>query len=129
MDTNLIETSGRTRRRRHSAAFKASLVAACQQPGMSMAAVALANGLNANMLRKWVTDAEGYSRPVRGDAGSVREATVQAATPGFIQLSESSRAEPSLIRVEIQRSGTTINVSWPSSAAPECGAWLCELLK
>ncbi|MGD9636907.1 MAG: transposase [Lautropia sp.] len=54
MDTNLIASPGRNRRRRHSAKFKASVIAACQQPGMSMAAVALANGLNANMLRKWV---------------------------------------------------------------------------
>ena len=35
------------------------MIEACRRPGVSIAAIALANGLNANMLRKWVIDAEG----------------------------------------------------------------------
>ena len=42
----LIET-GRRRHRRHSALFRAEAVGACQQPDVSIAAVALARGLNA----------------------------------------------------------------------------------
>ena len=49
---------GRRRRRIHSDAFKANAVALCMQPGMSMAAVAMANGINANLLRRWVRIAE-----------------------------------------------------------------------
>ena len=49
----VIET-GRRRRRSHSAHFKAEAVGACQQPGISIAAVALARGLNAAMLHRWV---------------------------------------------------------------------------
>ena len=41
---------GRRRRRTHSAEFKADAVAACMQPGMSMAAVAQSRGVNANLL-------------------------------------------------------------------------------
>ncbi len=41
------------RRRTHSAEFKARLVQTCRQPGVSSAAVALAHGLNANLLRRW----------------------------------------------------------------------------
>jgi hypothetical protein len=48
----------RRRRRRHSAGFKAEAVAACLQPGVSIAAVALSRGLNANLLRRWVVEAE-----------------------------------------------------------------------
>ena len=44
-------TSGR-RRRTHSGEFKARVVEACRQPGISMASVALANGINANLLRR-----------------------------------------------------------------------------
>lgn len=43
-------TPGR-RRRVHSAEFKAQAVQASQQPGVSMAAVAMAHGINANLLR------------------------------------------------------------------------------
>nr|WP_282598189.1 transposase [Acidovorax sp. JG5] len=42
----------------HSDEFKANAVASCMQPGISMAAVAMANGINANLLRRWVQAAE-----------------------------------------------------------------------
>jgi transposase len=45
---------GRRRRRVHSDEFKANAVAACQQVGVSIAAVAMAHGINANLLRRWV---------------------------------------------------------------------------
>ena len=41
-------------RRTHSPEFKAQVLAACRQPGASIAAVALAHGLNANVVRKWL---------------------------------------------------------------------------
>ena len=40
-------------RRVHSAQLKAAVLAACNEPGASISAVALANGLNANLVRKW----------------------------------------------------------------------------
>jgi transposase len=42
------------RRRRHSAEFKAQVVKASMQPGISIAAVALHYRLNAHLLRRWV---------------------------------------------------------------------------
>ena len=55
MDTKaLVSAPGRRRSRRHSPEFKAQVIAACLQPGVSIAAVAQANGLNANFLRTWV---------------------------------------------------------------------------
>src|SRR4029453_6966754 len=38
--------------------FKAHVVAACMQPGVSIAAVAMANGVNANLARRWVDQGE-----------------------------------------------------------------------
>lgn len=43
-------------RRRHSAEFKAKVLAACNEPGASVAAVALAHDLNANLVHKWRRD-------------------------------------------------------------------------
>ncbi|WP_145747836.1 transposase [Variovorax beijingensis] len=54
---NTIETTvkgDRRRRRRHTDEFKANLVGACSRPGVSIASVALANGINANLLRRWI---------------------------------------------------------------------------
>jgi transposase-like protein len=44
------------RRGRYSNEFKRNAIDACKQPGVSTAAVALANGLNANLLRRWISD-------------------------------------------------------------------------
>ena len=45
-----------TQRRQHERSFKAELVAKCLVPGASVAAVALAGGVNANLLFKWRRD-------------------------------------------------------------------------
>ena len=44
--------------RRHSEEFRARVIELARQPNTSVAAVALANGLNANMLRRWVRESE-----------------------------------------------------------------------
>jgi len=42
------------RRVRYNEDFKRQVVTTCPKPGTSTAAVALANGLNANLLRRWM---------------------------------------------------------------------------
>lgn len=44
------------KRQRHSPQFKQQVVAACAEPGASVAGIALAHGLNANILRKWIRE-------------------------------------------------------------------------
>lgn len=43
-----------TSRRRHGAELKAKVLAACDEPGASVAAVARAHDLNANLVHKWL---------------------------------------------------------------------------
>ena len=40
-------------RRHHSDEFKAQVLAACDEPGASISGIALAHGLNANLVHKW----------------------------------------------------------------------------
>ena len=129
MDTSSVAIAGRRQRRRHSPEFKASVIEACRRPGVSIAAIALANGLNANMLRKCVIDAEGLEvaseaqqEQVAADAG----AQFIALIPPAANMPSSTQRE---IRIEVQRGSTAIKISWPSEAASECGAWLRELLR
>ena len=46
-------------RRYFSKAHKEAVIAKCIAPGASLAAVALANGFNANLVRKWVRERRG----------------------------------------------------------------------
>ena len=118
---------GRRRRRRHSAEFRAEAVRACQQPGVSVAAIALARGLNANLLRRWVLRAERGTLlvPSRSTAPGV---PVEDAG-GFVPVRISSSATETAIRIEVRRGSSTVNIEWPASAARECALLLRELMR
>lgn len=121
----LIET-GRRRRRTHSAHFKAEAVGACQQPGVSIAAVALARGLNAAMLHRWVKQAERSGRPI-----AIRATAPSLSIEGgenFVPVALPSNSIEGVIRIEVKRRGGTVSVEWPASAAHECALLLRELM-
>lgn len=128
MNTYGVDLMGRRRRRRHSAEFKAAVVAECQKPGVSMAAVALAHGLNATMLRKWVNDRESKPAMAIAAPASVPEAT-QPAAPTFIPLALPAPTVDGEIQIELQRAGTTVKIVWPAGAARECAVWLRDWLR
>lgn len=127
MDIYGVDLMGRRRRRRHSAAFKMTVIEECMRPGVSMAAVALAHGLNANMIRKWVIDAQ-HSEP-RVPKRPIPDEERSAPSPKFIPLALPAPAVDVEIRIELQRAGTTVNIVWPASAARECAAWLRDWLR
>ena len=124
---NTIEqtvSAGRRCRRRYSAEFKSDVVEACLRPGVSMAAVALSHGLNANLLRRWVVEAE--------QAGSARVSPRSAplgSVSRFVPVPLASTPAEPVIRIELRSSSGTVIVQWPISAASECAALLRELTR
>lgn len=128
VDTISNQAGGQRRRRRlHSDEFKADAIAACTRPGVSMAAVALSRGVNANLLRRWVREAELRSTPKTPVIEARPDATPPAPTP-FVPLQLPARVVKD-IRVELRRGPTTISVTWPAEAAGECALWIRELLR
>jgi transposase len=119
---------GRRRRRLHSDEFKANAVASCMQPGMSMAAVAMANGINANLLRRWVQAAEMRPGVALPDAPPTPKRQV-ANAPAFVPMQLPTKTAAADIRIELRRGTTSISMTWPIDAASECAAWMCELLR
>ena len=125
MDTK-AEGSGRRRRRNHSEQFKAEAVAACLQPGASIAAAAMARSINANLLRRWVVEAEraapGPVKPVAPAATAQSERFVALPLPA-------APVDDTPIRIEVRRGAMTVSVQWPRSAMHECAVWLRDLIK
>ena len=119
-----IPVAGR-RRGRFSEAFKTQVVTAARQPGVSTAAVALANGLNANLLRRWISESESPRAVVRANLAG---ATPAEAPFVALQMSTRSQAPEGVIHIELQRAGTTLRIQWPASAARQCAAWVGEVL-
>lgn len=132
-------------RRRHSAEFKAKVLAACNEPGASVAAVALAHGLNANLVRTWL-GGRGLKRtrvaaPAAAFVAPPTAASLFAPSARFLPLEVApappgppARAAPSTldavpapIHIELHRGPLCLSVHWPVSAAADCVAWLVEL--
>lgn len=104
-------------RRRHGADLKARVLAACSEPGASVAQVAMAHGLNANLVHKW---------------RRAKTPVLAARTAAFIELPLAKPATLPVaqdIRIELQRGPTTVSITWPAGCASECAAWLRDLLR
>jgi transposase len=123
------EVQGR-RRRTHSPAFKTRVVEACRQSGVSIAAVALSNGLNANLVRRWLNE-----RNLPGAAVTTKEipfcaSSLPAGGDRFVPVQLADRpAEAAAIRLELRRGPVAVSVTWPAQEAAACGAWLREWLR
>jgi transposase-like protein len=125
VNTTASESSKpRRSRRKHTAEFKAQAVAACRHAGVSIAAIAMANGVNANLLRRWVIDADHLP-----DARPASNVTTAASAPSFLSVPLSAAVATPDIRIELRRGTTSISVTWPTSAAADCAAWMRELLR
>lgn len=125
-------SSGRRRRRRYTDEYKARLVAQCQQPHVSVAAIALSHGINANLLRKWIRE--------QGDAGRIVSPASHALVPaksGFIELHPSlpgdegcqpGTAAPTRITVELSSNQGPVRLHWPAEHADRLAVCLKVLL-
>ena len=97
---------------------------ACGQCGALVAGVALAHGINANIVHRWLREQRDTAQaeqalrefvPVRLD----EPATAHGAHSGYGQD----------IRVKVSRGQSAIVVNWPFEAATSNAAWLREWLK
>ena len=119
----------RVARRKHSAEFRAEVLQACRQADASVAAIALRNGLNANVVYRWLRE---DARCIDSGAGS--HAAVSTAMHGAefiaVQLPQPAMAAASKdIRIEVRQGASTVTVTWPLQASAECAAWLREWLR
>ena len=141
-------------RRRHDAEIKAKVLAACHEPGASIAAVALAHGLNANLVRKWrlgrglkrtgiaVPTSVVPTAPVLSPAPATAPPLLMAearflpiemsgpvaasSTVCAGRVNTAARGEAT-IDIELRRGPVSLGVCWPASAAGDCVAWLREV--
>ena len=112
-------------RRTHSEAFKQSVVSACREPGVSVSGVALANGLNANQVHRWMRE-RGIEPPSRRKPVCAERTTL--AEQGFVPVQVAPAVETLVIRLEAQRGNARVKLEWPLQAADACGTWLREWL-
>ena len=131
------ETSRYATRRTHrtyAREFKAELVAACQVPGASIAAIAGAHGMNANVLHRWLKEHALSGCHGQSGSGNAKpsSAALQQHTPAFIAVQlPTLGSEPAsqAIKVEIRKGALTMNITWPGSASLEFASWAASILQ
>ena len=130
----------RRRRRHHSREFKSEVVSACQATGVSIAAIAQLNQLNANLVRRWIKAAADAGAAVTkvGAADTLPSPAVPTEShPAFVPLRvvnpaapvASSSTKDSPIHIELRRNTLEMHITWPAPQAEACAQWLRELLR
>jgi transposase len=104
-------------RRRHSTEFKQQVLAACAQPVVSVAAVALAHGLNDNLVHKWRRQARVGDEAAPDGVESFLPVTLSSAA-------SSTLISPAVIEVNVRPGAASVQIRWPATAAAECATWL-----
>lgn len=151
--TSNIKDHRTQRRRVHSAEFKTNVLAQCREPGASVAAVALANGINANLVRSWLAGRGVARAGLRRDVPEIGVATVpgeelalavtetpplrfiplempvQSGGAGLAAAASAARSDDSThIEIELRRADAAgVVVRWPMAQLQPCTAWLREL--
>jgi len=125
MKTEDVKLPGKRKRGRYSNEFKRELVRACEAPGVSTASVALANGVNANLLRRWISELRDIARARVENSQRVPTNN----KPEFVRLESAIRdtaAVNSKVELVLQRGEIRVLVSGSGS---ECAEFVRALFK
>ena len=120
----------RSNRRVHSSEFKAQVLGECKQPGASVAAVAIAHGLNPNVVRKWLA---GQNLKRMGAAMPATAPHVPPLQFVPVELAKSEHRPAHIpasqpdIRIELERGGLRLKLQCAASAGPAYAALLRSL--
>jgi transposase len=120
-------------RQQYSREFKSRVVAEACQPHVSIASVALSHGLNANLLRKWIKDADpNYVGKHRQSSARIINTVSSGSAPAFLPVNfpaaqSTPKSVGQCIEVEVQKGNTTVKVKWRVQASQCCLIWLREI--
>jgi transposase len=112
-------------RRQYSAEFKAQVMAECEAPGVSVAKVARAHGINDNIVHGWRKLAREAGVAALPRPSQFVPVTIPAApTPAHLHSTDAPGIE-----VELKRGAVTMKITWPLTAAADFAGWMRELLR
>ena len=129
MYAKMAKPAARRTRRRHEPEFKAQVIEACLQPGVSVAGVALANGLNANYLRRWVKEHREQTAGGAGKGAMVVSRPVKSTALVPVTIESAVASESGEIRIDLRRGTTVVQMAWPATHAALLGGVLKDLLR
>jgi transposase len=107
-----VERVLRNGKRLYVHGFKVAVVRRCMQPGVSVAAVALEHGINANLLRKWIDKhrAEASNSNAMALLPVTIDAVDAAALPPTEQVPEPAAPREASSCIEIELFGARVTL-------------------
>jgi transposase len=120
----------RSNRRVHTPEFKAQVIGDCQQPGASVAAVAIGHGLNPNVVRKWLAGQNLKRMGTAKPANAPHTVPLQFVP---IELAKSEHlvakfpASQPDIRIELEHGGLRLKLQCAAGSAPAYASLLRAL--
>jgi transposase len=131
-ESEVSRYSTRRTHRTYTPEFKAELVAVCQQPGASIAALAGEHAMNANVLHRWLNEHQrsGCHQLAKPCVTSITGAPSLA--PAFIALAlppVTPVHKEQEIKVELRKGALSMTMTWPLSAAADLASWAAAILK
>lgn len=129
----MTSESGKTRRR-YGSQFKAMVLAQCDEPGMSVAQVAMSHGINDNVVHRWrqLARQQQFARQAVPGAHPSAAQSSAAQPVAFVPLALPAPGGPEAkteIRLDIKRGAVTVGVAWPDKALGDLAGFVRELLK
>lgn len=131
-DPDIARYSTRRTHRTYTAEFKAELVAASQEPDVSIAALASSHAMNANVLHRWLKEHERDGRHQLIGMGKSGASVATSPTPAFIPLKlPTLMPEPRIsdLKIELRKGTLSMTVTWPVSAVADFTQWTQSILK
>ena len=118
-------------RQRYSKEFKNSVITEALQPHVSIAAVALSHGLNANLLRRWIQESiPSYVGKNQTRLLSASDSSSTQDVPGFLPVTvpaQRAKSEGRYIEIEVQKGSLSLRLQWPVELSSACSAWLFKI--
>lgn len=118
------------RRRRYGAQFKTMVLAQCEEPGVSVAQVAMSHGINDNVVHRWrqLARQEAARRTAPDAQTPLRQsaAFVPLALPAPVPDSPDMK---DAVQLSIKRGAVTIDIRWPQAAIGELAGFVRECLR
>ena len=105
----------RTGRRTYTLDYKRDVVKQCGAPGVSVAAIAMQNGINANLVRRWIVRQQRELVAARAKPQSVMLPIAIEATPSVLETragddASSKRRRAAAATIEIELYGARIHL-------------------
>ena len=122
-----MEAEESRKRRRYAAELKAQILAECDVPGASVAKVAMAYGINANVVHKWLAGIGMKRSSAHLPTASPAPVALPQFLPVAINTNNSVQGVPALtqeIRLDLDLGAVQIKLNCSRDSAPSAAALL-----